>query len=224
MESEEREGAELEPGMERRMKKRSSYAAAAGVLGCAVCSSAFSLAYHRLDTRWPARPEQNSQLRLHRRLPYQKKRGRSEGPLSMTARASPAAEEGSNPGDEFFESRSNSSRYDEPDTPSASGVGVTSLNAVAVEQPSDSRFDALADKGGVSKDRLAFEELGTREMDRLFSTLEPCDVTGFRRKPANVLTAAALIGGTAVGAGILALPAATLQAGLLPSSVGLVMM
>lgn len=85
-------------------------------------------------------------------------------------------------------------------------------------------FDSLSDKGGVSKDRLAFEELGTREVDRLFSTLEPCDVSGFRRKPSNVLSAAALIGGTAVGAGILALPAATLQAGVLPSSVGLVMM
>lgn len=82
----------------------------------------------------------------------------------------------------------------------------------------------LVDKGGVSKDRLAFEELGTREVDRLFSTLEPCDVSGFRRKPANLLDAASLIGGTAVGAGILALPAATLQAGVLPSSVGLVMM
>lgn len=82
----------------------------------------------------------------------------------------------------------------------------------------------LKDRGGVSKDRLAFEQLGTREVDRLFSTLEPCDVTGFRRKPTNLLGATALVGGTAVGAGILALPAATLQAGLLPSSVGLIMM
>ncbi len=85
-------------------------------------------------------------------------------------------------------------------------------------------FDSLGDRGGVSKDRLAFEELGTREVDRLFSTLEPCEVSGFRQKPSNVLSAAALIGGTAVGAGILALPAATLQAGVLPSSVALVMM
>ncbi|CBJ30166.1 Tyrosine Transport protein [Ectocarpus siliculosus] len=61
-------------------------------------------------------------------------------------------------------------------------------------------------------------------MDRLFSTLEPCDVSGFKRKPTNLLSAASLIAGTAVGAGILALPAATLQAGLLPSAVGLVMM
>lgn len=82
----------------------------------------------------------------------------------------------------------------------------------------------LKDKGGVSKDRLAFEMLGTREVDRLFSTLEPCDVTGFRHKPGSLLDATALIGGTAVGAGILALPAATLEAGVLPSSVGLILM
>lgn len=80
----------------------------------------------------------------------------------------------------------------------------------------------LQDRGGVSKDRLAFPQFGTREVDRLFSTLEPCDVSGFKRKPSNLLGATALVGGTAVGAGILALPAATLQAGLLPSSVGLI--
>lgn len=82
----------------------------------------------------------------------------------------------------------------------------------------------LVDRGSVSKDRLAFEQLGTREVDRLFSTLQPCDVSGFKHKPGSLLDATALIGGTAVGAGILALPAATLQARLLPSSVGLVLM
>lgn len=86
------------------------------------------------------------------------------------------------------------------------------------------RQEALTDAGGVSADRLAFEELGTREVDRLFSALEPCDVSGFRHKPGNLLDATALIGGTAVGAGILALPAATLQAGLVPSSVALILM
>lgn len=90
-------------------------------------------------------------------------------------------------------------------------------------KPND-RQAGLTDAGGVSAERLAFEELGTREVDRLFSALEPCDVSGFRHKPGNLLDAMALIGGTAVGAGILALPAATLQAGLLPSSVALVLM
>ena len=92
--------------------------------------------------------------------------------------------------------------------------------------PDESRVReaSLKDSGGVSVERLAFEELGTREVDRLFSALEPCDVSGFRHKPGSLLDATALIGGTAVGAGILALPAATLQAGLLPSSVGLVLM
>lgn len=90
-------------------------------------------------------------------------------------------------------------------------------------KPKD-RQGGLTDAGGVSAERLAFEELGTREVDRLFSALEPCDVSGFRHKPGNLLDATALIGGTAVGAGILALPAATLQAGLLPSSVALTLM
>ena len=214
--------------------KKSDYAAAAGVLlGCALCCSAFSpQTQHRLHAA-DTRPAQKDSLRLHRRRLPEKGRGRSEGRLSTSTRATPSPEDGANPADEFFDSSSSSS-IDQPSKPAAaaaaaavaaasSPVGV-SLNAVAVEPPTNSRFDALVDKGGVSKDRLAFEELGTREMDRLFSTLEPCDVTGFRRKPANVLTAASLIGGTAVGAGILALPAATLQAGLLPSSVGLVMM
>lgn len=217
------------------MKKSSSYAAAASVLGCAVCSSAFST-YHRglgLDTRavGPAQKDSShlSLSRLHRRLPRAKKRGRSEGPLPTSASAETAAAEGSNSADDYV---------DQPNKPSAAGsagaagavaasaAGSPPLNAVADEEQesSSSQFGELDDKGGVSKDRLAFEELGTREMDRLFSTLEPCDVTGFRRKTANVLTAASLIGGTAVGAGILALPAATLQAGLLPSSVGLLMM
>lgn len=107
----------------------------------------------------------------------------------------------------------------EDERTSSSTTSPTPLN----EQGVPGRVD-LADKGGVSKDRLAFEELGTREVDRLFSTLEPCDVSGFRHKPGSLLDATALIGGTAVGAGILALPAATLQAGLIPSSVALVLM
>lgn len=94
----------------------------------------------------------------------------------------------------------------------------------AMEEDREGGRVALVDRGGVSKDRLAFEELGTREVDRLFSTLEPCDVSGYRHKPGNLLSATALVGGTTVGAGILALPAATLQAGLIPSSVGLIMM
>ncbi|CAN0310693.1 unnamed protein product, partial [Discosporangium mesarthrocarpum] len=47
---------------------------------------------------------------------------------------------------------------------------------------------------------------------------------GFKHKPGSLLDATTLVGGTTVGAGILALPAATIKAGFLPSSLALVFM
>eukprot|EP00953_Heterococcus_sp_UTEX-ZZ885_P002305 1763-Heterococcus_DN1.PRE.7 len=71
--------------------------------------------------------------------------------------------------------------------------------------------------------RLAFDELATRKVDRLFSNIEqdPESKT-FKRRQISLLGATALVGGTTVGAGVLALPAATLQAGALPSSLVLI--
>lgn len=55
--------------------------------------------------------------------------------------------------------------------------------------------------------------------DRLFSTLNPDTLT---HQPGTVWGAAALVAGTTVGAGILALPASTSEAGFAASSAGLV--
>ncbi len=56
---------------------------------------------------------------------------------------------------------------------------------------------------------------------RLFSNLE-FDGTGFKHRPGSLPACTALISGTTVGAGILALPAVTLPAGVLPSTAILI--
>jgi tyrosine-specific transport protein len=58
---------------------------------------------------------------------------------------------------------------------------------------------------------------------RLFSNLE-FDGAGFKHRPGCLLACTTLISGTTVGAGILALPAVTLPAGVLPSTVLLIAM
>jgi tyrosine-specific transport protein len=59
-------------------------------------------------------------------------------------------------------------------------------------------------------------------MSRLFSNLVE-DRNRLRHQPGSVLEAAALVAGTTVGAGILALPAVTLPAGAIPSSASLIL-
>jgi tyrosine-specific transport protein len=91
-----------------------------------------------------------------------------------------------------------------------------------------SLLSKLQEKIGVVDDsRLIFPELSTGEVDRLFSSLEYAQsqsgqVTSVARASASVFGAAALIAGTTVGAGILALPTATAAAGFLPSSAALI--
>ncbi|MGD1908581.1 MAG: amino acid permease [Leptolyngbyaceae cyanobacterium] len=60
-------------------------------------------------------------------------------------------------------------------------------------------------------------------MTRLFSNLE-FDGVGFIHRPGSLAACTALISGTTVGAGILALPAVTLPAGVLPSTAILIAM
>lgn len=162
------------------------------------------------------RSRPSPRLPLHRGASRRGERG-SKSPFTVACATDPAG---------VAEGSSNTIPPDESQAKNDVSAAVAPAAAVAADAATGDLADGggLVDKGGVSKDRLAFEELGTREMDRLFSTLEPCDVSGFKRKPTNLLSAASLIAGTAVGAGILALPAATLQAGLLPSAVGLIMM
>ncbi|MDA0267506.1 MAG: tyrosine transporter [Cyanobacteria bacterium] len=58
-------------------------------------------------------------------------------------------------------------------------------------------------------------------MTRFFSNLE-FDGIGFKHRPGSLVACTALIAGTTVGAGILALPAVTLPAGILPSTTMLI--
>ncbi len=55
------------------------------------------------------------------------------------------------------------------------------------------------------------------ESQKLFSNLEPTGDT-LQHRPGSLLSSISLVAGTTIGAGILALPAATLPAGLLPST------
>ncbi|MBN3875440.1 MULTISPECIES: amino acid permease [unclassified Nostoc] len=61
----------------------------------------------------------------------------------------------------------------------------------------------------------------SEQVTRLFSHLE-FDGKKLNRQPGSVLGSTALIAGTTVGAGILALPAVTLPSGILPSTSGLI--
>ncbi|MEH1956669.1 amino acid permease [Nostoc sp.] len=61
----------------------------------------------------------------------------------------------------------------------------------------------------------------SEQVTRLFSHLE-FDGKKLNHQPGNVLGSTALIAGTTVGAGILALPAVTLPSGIVPSTSGLV--
>ena len=81
--------------------------------------------------------------------------------------------------------------------------------------------------GTVDDDRLLFPELDSGEVPRLFSTLnyqldQDRRVTGVTHAAGSVLGAAALVAGTTVGAGVLALPTATAAAGFGPSSLALI--
>ena len=79
--------------------------------------------------------------------------------------------------------------------------------------------------GTVDEDRIIYPELAKGEVSRLYSSLKySTDEEGKVKAEHNsgsVLGAAALVAGTTIGAGILALPTATAAAGFLPSSAAL---
>lgn len=93
------------------------------------------------------------------------------------------------------------------DTPQAPTSGIASLVGIVDDQ------------------RLVFPELSTGEVPRLFSSLEYSKSDDGRtvatHASGSTLGAAALVAGTMIGAGVLALPTATVAAGFLPSSVGM---
>ncbi|MDJ0735395.1 MAG: aromatic amino acid transport family protein [Nostocaceae cyanobacterium] len=61
----------------------------------------------------------------------------------------------------------------------------------------------------------------TPKVTRLFSNLE-LDRDHFSHQPGSILGSTALVAGTTVGAGVLALPAVTMPSGVVPSTVGLI--
>uniref|UniRef100_A0A6V1NZW3 Tyrosine-specific transport protein n=1 Tax=Heterosigma akashiwo TaxID=2829 RepID=A0A6V1NZW3_HETAK len=71
----------------------------------------------------------------------------------------------------------------------------------------------------VKEDRIAYKDYDDKLVERLFSNLEESESGGFQRKEGSVLGATALVAGTTVGAGVLALPAATASTGVIPSSI-----
>lgn len=90
-------------------------------------------------------------------------------------------------------------------------------------------WQQISDKmGKVDDDRLIFPEYNSGEVPRMFSSLkynqnEKTGVFTATHAAGSVLGAAALVAGTTVGAGVLALPTATAAAGFLPSSAALVL-
>lgn len=88
-----------------------------------------------------------------------------------------------------------------------------------------SMLETLMDKvGKVDDDRIAFPEYDSGEVSRMFSSLEyNKSEQGVKAKHASgsVVGAASLVAGTMVGAGILALPAATAPVGFLPSTAAM---
>mmetsp|Transcript_29749 Transcript_29749/g.60803 ORF Transcript_29749/g.60803 Transcript_29749/m.60803 type:complete len:575 (-) Transcript_29749:100-1824(-) len=77
--------------------------------------------------------------------------------------------------------------------------------------------------GTVDESRIVFPEIESGEVTRLFSNLEydrsnDGQTTSAVHMAGSTVGAAALIAGTAIGAGVLALPAAAAPAGFLPSS------
>lgn len=80
--------------------------------------------------------------------------------------------------------------------------------------------------GTIDESRLIYPEYSSGEVPRLFCSISYAKQADGRTVSAHaagsVVGAAALVAGTTVGAGVLALPAATVTAGFLPSSAALI--
>mmetsp|Transcript_14120 Transcript_14120/g.39012 ORF Transcript_14120/g.39012 Transcript_14120/m.39012 type:complete len:562 (-) Transcript_14120:1627-3312(-) len=97
------------------------------------------------------------------------------------------------------------------------------------QQPETNGFlQSLQEKiGTVDESRYLFPEYQEGEATRMFSSLQYTSAQqdqelASQRAEGSLVGAVALIAGTTVGAGVLALPSATIQAGFLPSTFGMV--
>jgi tyrosine-specific transport protein len=103
----------------------------------------------------------------------------------------------------------------------------TAPEAAPEEKEGNALLKKLSEKiGKVDDSRIVFPEYESGEVSRMFSALEysKSEQGGIRAEhsPGSVVGAAALIAGTMIGTGILALPAATAPAGFLPSTAAMV--
>eukprot|EP00586_Coscinodiscus_wailesii_P010416 CAMPEP_0172500696 /NCGR_PEP_ID=MMETSP1066-20121228/141987_1 /TAXON_ID=671091 /ORGANISM="Coscinodiscus wailesii, Strain CCMP2513" /LENGTH=328 /DNA_ID=CAMNT_0013275069 /DNA_START=168 /DNA_END=1150 /DNA_ORIENTATION=- len=128
-----------------------------------------------------------------------------------------------------------------PETPQDVGSSSNSSSSVAIrdgvplfppritneleisEDETDARsqfFQSLREKmGKVEETRVYHPELVSGEVPRLFSNLNyDKSRSSLTHNPGSTLGAASLIAGTAIGAGVLAIPTATISSGLLPST------
>jgi tyrosine-specific transport protein len=101
-------------------------------------------------------------------------------------------------------------------------------SALVKDEPNElSSFMAMLQEkmGTVNDDRIIFPELESGQVPRMFSSLEYTTSENGRlsaqHAAGSTLGALALVAGTTVGAGVLALPSATVAAGFLPSTVAL---
>jgi hypothetical protein len=100
---------------------------------------------------------------------------------------------------------------------------------VSEENMENAIWQKISEKiGKVDENRLLFPEYNSGEVPRMFSSLKynKDETTGkftATHAAGSVLGAAALVAGTTVGAGVLALPTATAAAGFLPSSAALIL-
>lgn len=101
---------------------------------------------------------------------------------------------------------------------------VSSIQAYTSPDESNMLSTLMEKVGKVDDDRIAFPEYDSGEVSRMFSSLEyNKSEQGVQAKHSSgsVIGATSLVAGTMVGAGILALPAATAPVGFLPSTAAM---
>jgi tyrosine-specific transport protein len=119
-----------------------------------------------------------------------------------------------------------SSFKDEITTASREDENLSLVKEGTQEGGISSVLSMLQEKMGVvDDDRIVFPEIESGEVPRLFSSLKYSVLEdgklSARHAAGSVLGAAALVAGTTVGAGVLALPSATAAAGFLPSTAAM---
>lgn len=118
-----------------------------------------------------------------------------------------------------FPTLSSHNRVNRPPTRCYSYQNDSNQSTTASSFSSLTDASTLLSSNPTTDNRIIFPEYNTGQVPRLYSRL---DAQRTARDPGNVFGAAALVAGTTIGAGILALPVTTATAGFIPSTIGLV--